>query len=156
MNRRGVITFLSPGSPPGFNEGQRSSINVRLGRCCDLLVHPVDNIPFVPDNKSGTQLDLPGEGPVSHPAIDGAGAESCHLKNLRQADEPWGVYVFWHQSSSPNRNPANLPFSTTGGASSAACSALVLMTSGTSSRPKSERVDTSPSVLRSPSSTSAH
>ena len=69
------------------------------GRCCDLLVHPVDDIPLIPDNRSGTQFDLPGEGPVSHSAIDGAGAESCHLKNLRKADEPLGVYVFLNQFS---------------------------------------------------------
>ena len=69
-----------------FNEGQKSSINTLLGFCI-LYVHPVDDVPFVPDDRARIQLDLLWEGPVRHPAIDGAGAESCHLKKLRQADE---------------------------------------------------------------------
>ena len=69
-----------------FNEGQKSSINTLLGVCI-LCVHPVDDVPFVPDVIARTQLDLLWEGPVRHPAIDVAGAESCHLKKLRQADE---------------------------------------------------------------------
>jgi hypothetical protein len=124
---RGSYYLLSPGSPPGFYEGQWSSISVYLGRCCDLLVHPVDDVPFVPDDRTRTQLDLLWKGPVSHPAIEGAGAKSSHFKNLRQADETWGVYVLRHQSSSPNRNPGNRRPLTTGGSSAAAFSALVWM-----------------------------
>ena len=47
--QRGVITFMSPGSPPGFNEGQKSSINIRLD-VRYLCVQPVDDIPFAPDD----------------------------------------------------------------------------------------------------------
>ena len=54
-----------------FNEGQKSSINTLLGVCI-LCVHPVDDVPFVPDVIARTQLDLLWEGPVRHPAIDGA------------------------------------------------------------------------------------
>ena len=40
-------------------------------RCCDLLVHSVDDVSFVSDDRPITQLDLLEEGPVSHPAIEG-------------------------------------------------------------------------------------
>ena len=60
------------------------------GRCCDLLVHPVDDVPFVPDDRTRTQLDLLGEGSVAYAGIDEGLSHTRQLKNLRQADEPWG------------------------------------------------------------------
>ena len=77
------------GSPPGLNEGQRSSISVCLGRCSDLLIHPVDDVSFVPDDRTRTQLDLLGEGPIVHAGIDKGLANASHLNNLEQGDEVW-------------------------------------------------------------------
>ena len=48
--QRGVTTFLPPDSPPKFNEGQKSSINIRSGRCFNVLIHPGDDVPFFPDD----------------------------------------------------------------------------------------------------------
>ena len=54
------------------------------GRCVDLSVHPVDDVPFVPDNRTRTQMDLPGEGPVFHMGIDKYLADASHLSDLGQ------------------------------------------------------------------------
>ena len=48
-----------------FNEGQKSSINTLLGACI-LCVHPVDDVPFVPDDRPRTQLNLLWEGCVAY------------------------------------------------------------------------------------------
>ena len=65
------------------------------GRCCDLLVHPVDDIPFVPDDGLPTKLDLLWEGSVAYAGIDEGLSHTRHLNNLRQADEPWGGLLVW-------------------------------------------------------------
>ena len=60
------------------------------GRYCDLLVHPVDDLPFVPDDRTRTQLDLLGEGPVTYAGIDEGLAHTRHLNDLRQEEEVRG------------------------------------------------------------------
>ena len=60
------------------------------GRCCDLLVHPVDDVPFVPDDRTRTQLDLLGEGSVAYAGIDEALSHTRHLNDLRQEEEVQG------------------------------------------------------------------
>ena len=65
-------------------------------------------------------MNLLGEGPFVHTGIDEGLTHTLQLKNLRQADEPRGVYVLRHQSSSPKRNPANRPPLKTGGSAAAA------------------------------------
>ena len=67
------------------------------GRCCDLLVHPVDDVPFVPDDRPRTQLNLLWEGPVTYAGVDEGLSHTRHLNDLRQADEPWGVYLLRHR-----------------------------------------------------------
>ena len=60
------------------------------GRCCDLLVHPVNDVPFVPDDRLPSYLDLFRKSAVVDPSVDSGLAESSHLNDLRQSDEPWG------------------------------------------------------------------
>ncbi len=60
-----------------------------LGRCFDLLVHPVDDIPFVPDDGLPAKLDLLWEGPVVDVGIDEGLTHTRQLKNLRQADHSY-------------------------------------------------------------------
>ena len=54
------------------------------GRCCDLLVHPVDDLPFVPDDRTRTQLNLLGEGSVAYAGRDEGLPHTRHLNDLRQ------------------------------------------------------------------------
>ena len=54
------------------------------GRCCDLLVHPVDDVPLVPDNRTRTQLNLLWEGYVAYAGIDEGLSHTRHLNGLRQ------------------------------------------------------------------------
>jgi len=68
-----------------------------LGRCCDLLVHPVDDVPFVPDDGLPSYLDLLGEGSLCHVFVNRGFGKSGHLNHLRQSDEPWGVYLLRHR-----------------------------------------------------------
>ena len=49
-----------------------------LGRCLDLLLHPIDDVPFVPDDRARTQLDLLREGPVVHACIGEGIAHVSH------------------------------------------------------------------------------
>ena len=60
------------------------------GRCCDLLVHPVDDVSFVPDDRPRTQLNLLWEGPVAFADIDEGLAHTRHLNDLRQEEEVRG------------------------------------------------------------------
>ena len=60
------------------------------GRCCDLLVHPVDDLPFVPDDRTRTQLNLLWEGSVAYAGIDEGLAHTRHLNDLRQGEEVRG------------------------------------------------------------------
>ena len=83
-----MLPAVSP-SPQGFNEGQRSSINVRLG-VGYLCVHPVNDIPFIPDNRARTQLDLLREGPIVHAGIDEGLAHISPLNYPGQEEEAWG------------------------------------------------------------------
>ena len=52
-----------------------------------MIVHPVDVVPLVPDDRSGTQLDLLREGPVVDAVIDEGLAHPRDLKGLREAKE---------------------------------------------------------------------
>ena len=54
-----------------------------LGRCFDLMVHPVDDIPFIPDDRLPTYQDLFREGPICHVFLNRGFDESGHLENLR-------------------------------------------------------------------------
>ena len=54
-----------------------------------MLVHPVDDIPFVPDERPRTQLDLLREGPFVHAGINEGLTHTSLLKDLRQEDEVW-------------------------------------------------------------------
>ena len=63
------------------------------GRCCDLLVHPVDDAPFVSDNRTRTQMDLPEEGPVFHTGIDEYLASASPLSDLGQEIRLIGLSV---------------------------------------------------------------
>ena len=76
--------------PTRFKEGQRSSINVCLGPCCDLLIHPVDDVPFVPDDRTRTQLDLLGEGSVAYAGIGEGLAHTSPLNYPGKEEEAWG------------------------------------------------------------------
>ena len=60
------------------------------GRYCDLLVHPVDELPFVPDDRTRTQLDLLGEGSVAYEGIDEGLTHTRQLNHLRQEEEVRG------------------------------------------------------------------
>jgi hypothetical protein len=60
------------------------------GRYCDLLVHPVGNIPYVPDYRARTQLNLLGEGSVAYAGIDEGLSHTRHLNDLRQEEEVRG------------------------------------------------------------------
>ena len=60
------------------------------GRWCDLLVHPVNDVPFVPDDRPITQLNLLWEGPVTYAGIDEGLAHTRHLNDLRQEKEVRG------------------------------------------------------------------
>ena len=60
------------------------------GRYCDLLVHPVDDLPFVPDDRTRTQLDLLGEGSVAYEGIDEGLTHTRQLNHLRQEEEVRG------------------------------------------------------------------
>ena len=57
------------------------------GLYCDLLVHPVDDLPFVPDDRTRTQLDLLGEGPVVHAGIGEGLAHVSHQNDQGKGEE---------------------------------------------------------------------
>ena len=40
----------------------------------DAQVHPLGDVGLQPDDRARTELDLLGEGALSHPSVDGAGA----------------------------------------------------------------------------------
>ena len=58
-----------------------------LGRSFDLLVHPVDDVSFVPDDKALTQLDSLGENPIIHAGIDEGLAHASYLNYQGQEEE---------------------------------------------------------------------
>ena len=58
-----------------------------LGRCLDLLLHPVDDDPFVPDDRARSQLDLLGEGPVVHACIGERLAHVSHQNDQEKGEE---------------------------------------------------------------------
>ena len=60
------------------------------GRCCDLLVHPFDDVSFVPGDRPRTQLNLLWEGSVAYAGIDEGLAHTRHLNDLRQEEEVRG------------------------------------------------------------------
>ena len=80
------------------------------GRCCDLLVHPVDDVSFVPDDIPRTHLDLLWEGPVAFAGIDEGLAHTRHLNDLRQEEEVWGStkkkYIGWSFVDRPTKKPS--------------------------------------------------
>ena len=77
------------------------------GRCCDLLVHPVDDVPFVPDDRTRTQLDLLGEGSVAYEGIDEGLTHTRQLNHLRQEEEVRGStkkkYIGWSFVDRPTK-----------------------------------------------------
>ena len=80
------------------------------GRCCDLLVHPVDYVPFVPDDTPRTQLNLLGEGSVAYAGIDEGLSHTRHLNDLRQEEEVRGStkkkYTGWSFLDRPTKEPS--------------------------------------------------
>ena len=60
------------------------------GRYYDLLDHPVDDVPLVPDDRPRTQLNLLGEGSVAYAEIDKGLSHTSHLNDLRQEEEVRG------------------------------------------------------------------
>ena len=68
-------------------------------RCCDALVHSVDGVSFVPDDRPRTQLNLLGEGSVAYAGIDEGLSHTRHLNDLRQKEEVRGSrkkkYIGW-------------------------------------------------------------
>ena len=41
---------------------------------CHVADHPLGDVGLQPDDRARTELDLLGEGALSHPSVDGAGA----------------------------------------------------------------------------------
>ena len=80
------------------------------GRCCDLLVHPVDDVSFVPDDRPRTQLNLLGEGSVAYAGIDEGLSHTRHLNDLRQEEEVRGStkkkYAGWSFDRRPTKKPS--------------------------------------------------
>ena len=80
------------------------------GRYCDLLVHPVDDLPFVPDDRTRTQLDLLWEGFVTYAGVDEGLSHTRHLNDLRQEEEVRGStkkkYIGWSFVDRPTYKPS--------------------------------------------------
>ena len=56
-------------------------------RCCDALVHSVDGVSFVPDDRPRTQLDLLCEASFAYAGIDEGLSHTRHVNDLREEEE---------------------------------------------------------------------
>ena len=59
-------------------------------RCCDLLVHPVDDVTFVSNNKTSTKLNLLGKDTFVHAGIDEILTNASRLNDLGHEEEVCG------------------------------------------------------------------
>lgn len=60
------------------------------GSCCDLVVHPVKNVPFITGNRTSIKLNLLGQVTFVHAGIDKILTNASHLNDQRQKEEVWG------------------------------------------------------------------
>ena len=70
-------------------EGQRSLINTLLS-VRQLLEYPVGEIPYAPEYRVRTQLDLHGEGPVTYECINKGSTHTSLLKDEGQEEDMQG------------------------------------------------------------------
>jgi hypothetical protein len=79
-------------------------------RCCDALVHSVDGVSFVPDDRPRTQLDLLCEASFAYAGIDEGLSHTRHVNDLRQEEEVRGStkkkYAGWSFVDRPTKKPS--------------------------------------------------
>ena len=60
------------------------------GSCGDLVVHPVNDVPFVPNNRTSTKLNLLGQDTFAHADMDEVLTNASHLNDQGLEEEVWG------------------------------------------------------------------